>query len=261
MFPFSQMIDLLNQEYCDCDGGVPCGEVSTSNLHSVSRPPSPRLVGIEPNPGPARKRRRISRTPRVRASVRNAMMIPQLSLNPSQTRTYRFVRNVSGLATVTVDTLMTALGCLATSSTSVTSINTSIRLVHVHAWGIVSSSGGDTFVSLNFQGYEGNPNVQIQDSSNSTAFVPFISQRPPPRSNASFWHSVAEGADTIILFSIDSNGTAGTVVDVTVESIYQDQLSVGTSFTTTGVTTGNLYYSSLDTDNYFIPIPPLPYVT
>jgi hypothetical protein len=196
--------------------------------------------------------------------MRTTQLIPQIKLNPTQLRTYRFINTTNNTQrTVTVNSLLQACGCIATlvAGTTAVSINASVRVVSVRMWGPSAyvNSGGSTNatnISITFEGYETSPNVQYGDSSLSLTYIPALNCKPPPRSAASFWHSVAPGSDTEILFSVE--GDKGSIVDVQVETIYQDENSPGISVSGTGLTPGALYYSGLDTGNNYIIISPLP---
>jgi hypothetical protein len=192
--------------------------------------------------------------------------IPQLMLNPAVTRTYRFVQTGSGNTSITANSLISSLGGIATliAGTTLASIFTSVKIHSIRMWGPVNPSPTSSIapsVELNWAGGTLAPNKTVSDTSNSTSVVPYLSSRPPKNSRASFWVSASStGSDTETLIYLVNN-TKGTILDITVSVIFQDIDSIGVTHTSSGLSSGYIYYSPLDSSGYYTiqsPLSPAP---
>lgn len=115
--------------------------------------------------------------------------------------------------------------------------------------GVLGSAGGggsQTQIGVEWFGTTGmyQKSSKITDITMGTLPAHIIA-RPPPNSSPSFW--ISQGGDldnTNTLIAI--NGPLGTVVDLVMDCVLVDNEAQSAGPTTTGMTTGTVYYNYLD---------------
>jgi hypothetical protein len=195
-----------------------------------------------------RNSRRVAR--RSQPSLRrNTGQLPQIKSNIELKHRFRF--QASGTAgtittsSITPTELLQSMGVMATSTTSGRPIFESFKINLVEAWTTSSAAGfGSTITLLWGDSTQGaaNNNLEVSDTTVSSAFPAHIMTSPPRGSNASFWQN---GQASVNLFEITYS--AGSVVDVHVTGILLDgSAGVGGPLTLVGATVGAIYYEPLD---------------
>jgi len=167
---------------------------------------------------------------------------PQISSNITLRHVYRFVSS-SGTATVLTPTsLLCAAGTMGTAlNTSVTSFVASVRINRVTMWTPPASQGATATCSVNWNGYQNSPDVEMSDTTVSVSRPARVSCVPPRGSLAAFWQTV--GTNTICTLVAPT----GTIIDVDLSLILSDD-DPGTAASTAVATAavGGIYYLSLD---------------
>jgi hypothetical protein len=170
----------------------------------------------------------------------------QLSSNVIKKHKFRFLAS-SALANVDITTLhvLGVAGGLGTvANSTITLFNKSFKISKVEMWAPPPSQGSTATVSLEWLGSGVNsPNREVSDTSMSTAFPAHLVTKPPAQSLASFWTTVNAGSATNI-FRL--NCPAGTVVDLSLQLIENDQELANVTVTVVTAVLGNIYYLYLD---------------
>ena len=141
--------------------------------------------------------------------------------------------------------IVSALGIMATSSTTAYPFFKCVRLKKVEAWGNTDSTNLLGTVSILY----GNTAESIEglkeysDSTVSSSVPAHVVCSPPPGSHPAFWHN---NTDTNVLFTFYYPDSA--IIDVYVDAILQDSGSAAPAITVSGATAGVVYYQPLDGD-------------
>jgi hypothetical protein len=169
---------------------------------------------------------------------------PRLQLTPHINQVFRFKAGSEGSVTpITVSNLISAMGVIASSTTSVHSVCDAVRVLSVTAFPPAGTASNST-VSLSWQGgSSGQMDDEFFDESipegiTSTKSLKFV---PPPKSLASFWIDSAQAADTV--FDVDC--PSGTILDVHLHGAFSVVFGNITT-TVTGAEAGILYFLPLD---------------
>jgi hypothetical protein len=158
---------------------------------------------------------------------------------------FRFLASAA-IANVDISTLnvLGVAGGLGTAALTLTLFNKSFKIKKVEMWAPPPSQGSTATVSLEWLGSGVNsPNRETSDTSMSTAYPAHLITRPPPQSLASFWTTVNAGSATNIM---RLNCPAGTVIDLSLQLIENDQELANVTVTVVTVVSGNIYYLYLD---------------
>jgi hypothetical protein len=211
---------------------------------------APRLVGIELNPGPPsrRSKRRMGR----RNNNLRTIKPPQHKSNIVVNHTYRFTSSASGSHTITGLDIAGAIGGICTvSNSTLVCYAESFKIKKVEAWSTINLANNlPASVSVEWLGSGTSSNMEISDTSVSTANPAYITTKPPKESTSSFWQNPASNNNN--LFIITQNNP--TIVDIQLEYILADENV--TSLTIATGTLGDTYYLALDgpTTNVFTPV-------
>jgi hypothetical protein len=168
---------------------------------------------------------------------------PQIkSLNPSCRFKIRYSM-VASSSIITAGDIISSVGNLATTTSSMSSIWASFRIKKIDMW-TPSVSNAVAFCSIEWTGGTNSVNKVVQDTSNSVTFPAHVSSSPPPGTTSSFWNGVNDVSQT--MFTI-STSTSNTIVDLTVDlKMNDDNNGVGLAISRTGSTVGKIYYAGLD---------------
>lgn len=194
-----------------------------------------------------RKTQQISKVPE---TLRPAQFDPNFRVS----RKMRYVANTSlGSLGETVDVASAceAMGMVCTTqNVSATPVFGFIRIRRIRAWGVPPTSPGTISevavvfaASTTTSSASFGTNLEHNDVSNSTAYVPYIDARPPPGCNAYLWQSRLDSSAARRtgvannLFSL--KGPAGAIFEIDVEIVAYDAGNTG-AITTTPVSTGTL---------------------
>jgi len=191
-------------------------------------------------------RKTFSRSQNKRRNVRPAIDIMkprQINSNIRVSHRYRFV-STSGTATaVTGQSLLGALGVFPTiANSTVAAIFGSVRIKNLEMWTTTATLGSAVTCSVEWAGSATNSgDIEISDTSVSTASPAHINSRPPKNSLASFWSTATTGQ----LFVLTA--PAGTIIDVVVEmTMFDDTNGSNAAIGVATAALGNVYYLSLD---------------
>jgi len=177
---------------------------------------------------------------------------PKLQANPSVRHTFRFETNSNVLnAGVSYKQLANCAGGVATSSTALSLVATSSRLVRIEIWPPGESSANATNVT--WQQTAGQSKDQVEDNSLPTGMS--VSGRyvfvPPSKTITADWGPTA---NTQNLFDVSC--AEGSIIDITIDFTLSGSIQTLTSVSSTGMTAGYYYYPSLDVNGYIQSIMP-----
>lgn len=178
--------------------------------------------------------------------IGNQLKPPQInSLNPSTVFKMRFLMSSSSVA-VTVDSILSAIGNVATTTSNLASIWGSFKITSIEMWApaLASNSPSANTCSVEWIGGQYGLNMLTQDTSNNPFSPAHILSRPPQRSNAAFWQNYDSNAN-LGLFQIITT-VSDTIVDLVVSCKLTDNIQAHLNTSRTGSTVGNVYYCGLD---------------
>jgi hypothetical protein len=107
-------------------------------------------------------------------------------------------------------------------------------------WGTTAAAGSSSTVSVNWANSNFGADIEVSDTSSSTAYPPYVTTSPPKGTEASWWHL---SSNTTALAYL--NYPSGAIVDVDVELTLCDGDSPSTYAIASGLA-GVVYYLSLD---------------
>jgi len=175
-------------------------------------------------------------------TTQNTLRPISLSSNITLGHKYRFVSSSGTATAITPTSLLGAAGtyCYAANS-AVQSFFQSVRVNRVQIWAPPASQGSSVTCSLEWVGIANQAsNREVSDTSNSVTAPAKVDSRPPRLSLASFWQQPSSTA----LFTIVA--PAGSIIDVTMSLIAQDDNSVAASIAVASGSLAYVYYLSLD---------------
>jgi hypothetical protein len=164
---------------------------------------------------------------------------PQLEASVAVSHVYRFQPTVGGLKPVTVGDLLGVCGGIATSTTSVTTWASSLKIAKVVIW---PSEGGNPMLQ-----WSAGQSGQMPDSEKFESIPTGITVtkalvfKPPAKSLASFWITSADASAT--LFEI--RGDSGSIIDLHI-SYRLSNIFAPLAITVSAATAGDVYYLALD---------------
>ncbi len=187
--------------------------------------------------------------------VRSRHRVPRsLNETPFFTKTFRFRRNITGTATVTLDCLAN-LWFVAHGSTSASRLCSTLRLAKIEAWSNTSPNTGsvDGMQPIQIQLWDSIPDrvpaAPPQTFSDAGSFDKpgHICVRPGVLTSIGSTFNAFQQRVTVFTFS----GQEGDVIDVTLEYSWIDVVAQGIiSLVSASTTSGGLYYNShLDNTN------------
>jgi len=169
---------------------------------------------------------------------------PRLQLTPHLNQVFRFKAGSEGSITpITVGNLISSMGAIASTTTSVHSVCSSVKVVSITAFPPAGTASNST-VTLSWQGgSSGQQDDELFDESipegiTSTKSLKFV---PPPKSLASFWIESTQASDEV--FTVDC--PSGTILDVHLMGAFSVAFAQVTT-TVTSATVGVLYFLPLD---------------
>ena len=184
-----------------------------------------------------------------RAKVRR-LNPPQIPTNVAVRHIYRF-RSTSATTTVIQDTNLCDIG-----GAMCTVVNTALRplalTVKVHSvaiWAPPASQGAAATCSIAWTSLGGNTylqEIEVSDTTVSTAVPAHVHAKPPPGSGASVW--LGRGGVSIFWLT----APVGSVIDVDCTHVLNDTVDLGTALGVAAGNLGQLYWPPLDgvTDVY-----------
>jgi hypothetical protein len=183
------------------------------------------------------------RTPSSAAAANDLRLIPQFRSNIEVRHTYRFVFLSGQAATpITSTTIAGAVGTIATSTTAVKAWAASVRVNQIKLWACTTGAGSASTVAVEWESSLTSSNTrEVSDTSISTAVPACVRTGPPQNSLARFWQAVDNGATLAYL-----TGPTGTIADVDVSFILDDEDTFDTGIAVSSATLGHTYYLYLD---------------
>jgi len=153
----------------------------------------------------------------------NAMAPPQIKSNIVITHKYRYTASsaVSGTSFNAGNLVLSAGSMCTVTNTTVTSLFSSVKVDAVEIWSPPASQGSFATCAIEWNGSAAQAvaaNLEISDTSVSTAQPAHLRSHPPPQSLAGFWQT--PGIANNALFVL--NCPAGSIVDVTMSLIMND---------------------------------------
>ncbi len=179
---------------------------------------------------------------------KNAAQPPQLSTNVVLRHRFRFKSSVDTAVAITDRNLNQIFGAMCTvANTTLKGIVNAVKLHSVEVWTPPASQGAAATVSLQWNSGAFAPDVEVSDTTISTAMPAHIKTSPPPGSSASFWMGES-AANTMFTLTAPT----GSIIDVDVTGVLADTQAALTSYTVAAGTLGAFYYLPLDgaTDGY-----------
>jgi hypothetical protein len=158
--------------------------------------------------------------------------------------TQRFTNTGATTFAVTGKTLAASFGAMCTvTNTTCACLYDAVRVKRIKIWGPSSTAANTVSVVWSSPAPTSNAaNVEVSDTSTSSAFPPYVSTAPPRESLASFWTN--SGSSSVLATLAVPN--AGAIIDVEAELIISDSAATQiTSSVVTGVQ-GEVYYLALD---------------
>ncbi len=176
---------------------------------------------------------------------------PMLSANVKVRHVYRFT-SATGTATAITDRNICQIigGMCTVANTTLKGLSNAAKLHRISIWAPPASQGASVTCSILWNSGSFAPDIEVSDSTNSTAVPARLSTRPPPGSSASFW--MGETASNT-MFTITA--PAGSIIDVDVTHLLADTQAALTSYGVAAGTLGAYYYLPLDgTGDQFLPV-------
>jgi hypothetical protein len=171
--------------------------------------------------------------------VRNGPI--QIRSNVELRHRFRFVSTNGASTSITPTSLLCSAGTMCTVVNSVvTSFYGSVKVNQIEMWSPPASQGSSTTCSVDWIGSAYQPNREYSDTSVSVATPAYLKCSPPPMSLAGFW----QAPSTNTLFNLVA--PVGTIVDVHLSLILNDDDESFASATVAGAALGQVYYLSLD---------------
>ncbi len=170
---------------------------------------------------------------------------PKIDVNLRNTHIFRFTTTATcSVEAVTVADLCGVCGVMnLAAGTSNRAVAAAVRLKWIKIWSPAISTGAyiSGSCSLQWAGQNYNPSMEKNDSTNSLSDPAYVHTSPPRGSDPGNWYLNSVSAT---LFFISC--TAGSVVDVCIEFIQNDSLTVLTVTSGASGSTGVIYYRALD---------------
>ena len=175
---------------------------------------------------------------------------PQLPTNVRVRHTFRF-RSTSATATVITDTNLVDMcgGIGIIANTAIAQLALSAKLHSVSVWTPPASQGASATCSVEWASSSYSPQLEVSDTTISTAIPAHIRATPPPGSAAAFW--MGQGGNAMFTLTAPT----ASIIDVDVSFLLNDSGAAASNYTAAAVTLGVLYYLPLDgaTDR-FLPV-------
>ncbi len=180
------------------------------------------------------------RSPKKR--VRSRVNPPMFRSNLVFSHKFRFEASAAFNGLITSTSILGACGGIGTvTNTTIALWTTSVKVRSVELWAAPAALGAGATVSINWFGANNSPNLEVSDTSLSTAFNAHVISKPPPSSTASFWQRAAVSTNMFTLVV-----PTGAVVDLEVDMVMADQdVALATAAPATAVV-GTVYYLALD---------------
>ncbi len=160
---------------------------------------------------------------------------------------YRFVNGSvsAGVSSpITVQNLLMAAGSMAATTTTAYTLFSAVRVISVELQGTITNFG-----TIALQWISGNASAPMKHAAftPSSAFPARLKESPPENSLASFWQNA--NAPSAVLFEIENGSatsSASILADITVELLMHDNSVGSTSYTSSALVVGELYYWPVD---------------
>lgn len=189
---------------------------------------------------PSRAGSRVSFPPRVRQTNGPA----QFESNVRFGHKYRFVSTSAFPTNITARDLIQSCGVVAATSVLGYSIATAVRIKRVELWAPPASLGAAATVSLFWlsQQTSNYSELEVSDTTMSTATPAHLTSSPPLLSLASFWQT--DSTTNLCTLTVPVGG----VIDIWLEMVLGDGLVTiqPSPLVLVGATAGALYYEPLD---------------
>jgi len=179
----------------------------------------------------------------LRQKTSNGNSIPMIEGNFRQIHRYRFKATAAYSGSISSVELLGVPGMIAASATDLYPFTKSARIVRVEVWSPTATSSTPVDLVLTWAASDRTPNARVMDTSINVSQPAHISAKPPKDSLASFWFQDTD----VELFTLIC--PAGSIVDLTMESILRNATSAAAVVTVTGATAGLTYYGYLDGDS------------
>jgi len=181
----------------------------------------------------------------------DAMRAPQLSSNIVVRHRFRFLSTSANATPITGVTLGGAAGTrTAVVNTSVGVLSDYVRLQRITILAPPASQGSAASCSINWAGTN-SPDIESSDTTNSVASPARVSNAPPARSLASFWHATTDSSTLCTLVA-----PVGSIIDVDVAFVLSDSGTVTQTLAVSTAASDTTYYLALDgpTTNLYTPV-------
>lgn len=190
-----------------------------------------------------RKPRVIERKGRSAVRSRGFVNPPMFRSNIVHRHKFRFAASAAFTKTLTGNAMLGAAGCMGTVvNTSVVLFHTAVKVRSIEMWATPAALGGTATVSVNWLGGNNSPNIEVSDTTLSTATNAHVLAIPPVSSLAKFWQNVNVAPINICTLV----GPAGTIVDVDCDLILGDQDATLLVVAVATAALGQIYYLALD---------------
>jgi hypothetical protein len=172
---------------------------------------------------------------------RQTLNPPQHESNVRLKHKFRFQVPATGFSGGISDSqvLHSTGGITTVTNATLTNWVQSFKIKEIEIWSAPTSQGASSTVSVEWFGFGNSPSIEVSDTTLSVSTNAHIISRPPSSSLCRFWQkATGTGLFSLVL-------PAGSVMDLTLQLILQDNDALYTVPVTTGVL-GNVYYLALD---------------
>jgi hypothetical protein len=189
-----------------------------------------------PSPKNSRSRRGMARPKTSRALNGPAQIRSNIELR----HTFRYVATSSSSVNVDTSQILSALGVMGITNTSVRDFCSSFKVNHLTIYTPPAAVGSSATCSITWPGANNSPPREYSDTSVSVSTPAMVSCSPPPQSLASFWQT-GTGQTLFRLIA-----PSGSIIDMSVSYFLADSNSAGTATTVITSVAGVVYYLPLD---------------
>jgi hypothetical protein len=181
---------------------------------------------------------------------------PALESVTSLKRWYRFTATNTNAATmpVTVGNLLSAMGCLAATTSSVVSMCSSVRIFGIRAWTSPEIATGAATTSLSVF-WSNASDINSPDEEKVNSVIPFVtgmgylSERPPKSSLSSFWWNSNTTSQQLFSLIVPP----GSIIDVQLAGRLSNNFGTTATSVAAVASVGKAYYLPLDgVTNHFL---------
>lgn len=164
------------------------------------------------------------------------------------THKFRFTSDLGSVSSITARNIIQACGVSAATTTAGYPIVTSARIKSIELWAPPSALGANATVTCTWFGFQTTnlSELEVSDTTMSTATPAHIRSVPPPLSTAAMWF--VDSTSAIMALAVPPNG----IIDLVLEMVLVDGPGtvLAPGFTLVAATVGAVYYPALDGINH-----------